>query len=49
MNRWCARWGLDVDNLGLMYDVKEDRVVFPVKHNGVIVDATGRSLGKSLP
>ena len=49
MNRWCARWGLDVDNLGLMYDVKEDRVVFPVKHNGVIVDATGRSLGKRLP
>ncbi len=49
MNRWCARWGLDVDKLGLQYDVKEDRVVFPVVHDGKIVDATGRSLGKRIP
>jgi DNA primase len=32
-----------------LYDVKEHRVVFPVVHNGVTVDATGRSLGKRLP
>jgi hypothetical protein len=44
MNRWCDRWDLDVDKLGLMYDVKESRVVFPVIHDGKIVDATGRSL-----
>ena len=49
MNRWCDRWGLNVDKLGLMYDVKEDRVVFPVVHDGKIVDATGRSLGKRIP
>ena len=49
MNRWCDRWGLNADKLGLMYDVKEDRVVFPVVHNGKIVDATGRSLGKRIP
>jgi len=49
MNRWCDRWGLNPDKLGLMYDVKEDRVVFPVVHDGKIVDATGRSLGKRIP
>jgi len=50
MNRWCATWGLDVDELGLLYDVKESRVVFPVIHKGKMVDATGRSLsGHRLP
>ena len=47
--KFCAEWGIDEDELGLMYDVKEDRVVFPVHHEGHIVDATGRSLGKRLP
>ncbi len=49
MNRWCARWGIDAEELGLMYDVKEDRVVFPVVHDGKMVDATGRTLGKRIP
>ena len=40
-------WGLDPTEL--FYDVKERRVVFPVKDNGVIVDAVGRSLGFRLP
>lgn len=42
--KWCAEWGLDVDKLGLLLDVKEDRVVFPVEHAGKVVDATGRAL-----
>ena len=49
MDRWCDRWGLDAEALGLHYDVKEDRVVFPVIHDGKMVDATGRSLGKRIP
>ena len=49
MNRWCAKWDIDADKLGLMYDVKEDRVVFPVVHDGKMVDATGRTLGKRIP
>ena len=50
MNRWCATWGLDIDELGLLYDVKESRVVFPVMHQGKMVDGTGRSLsGHRLP
>ena len=46
---WCAEWRIDPDELGLMYDVKEHRVVFPVIHDNVIVDATGRSLGNRFP
>jgi hypothetical protein len=46
---FCAQWGLDADALGLMYDVKEDRLVFPVVHDDIIVDATGRALGNRLP
>ena len=49
MNRWCARWGIDAEALGLLYDVKEDRVVFPVVHDGIMVDATGRTLTKRIP
>ena len=40
---------LDAEQLGLLYDVKEHRMVFPIVHEGKIVDATGRSLGKRLP
>ena len=47
--KWCYEWGIDDRELDLLYDVKEDRVVFPVRMDGVIVDATGRSLGKRLP
>ena len=50
MNRWCDTWGLDMDELGLLYDVKESRVVFPVMQEGKMVDGTGRSLsGQRLP
>ena len=48
-DRFCATWGLDAEALGLLYDVKESRIVFPVIHDGKIVDATGRALGKRLP
>ena len=46
---FCEEWQLDAQHLGLLYDVKEHRVVFPVVHGGVTVDATGRSLGKRIP
>ena len=46
---FCDQWRLDPDMMGLMYDVKEHRVVFPNRHNGVMVDASGRTLGKLLP
>jgi len=46
---FCDKWKIDADDLGLLYDVREHRVVFPVIHNNIMVDATGRSLGKKLP
>ena len=47
--QFCYQYGLEPDDIGVMYDVKEDRIVFPVSHDGKLVDATGRSLGKRLP
>jgi len=46
---FCNQWNLVPDILGLLYDVKEDRVVFPIMQGKVMVDASGRSLGKRLP
>jgi DNA primase len=46
---FCFQYNLDPDEVGVMYDVKEDRIVFPVVHDGKIVDATGRAIGKRLP
>ena len=47
--KFCYEYGLEPDDIGVSYDVKEDRVVFPISHNGRLVDATGRALGKRLP
>lgn len=49
INEFCGQWSIDPRILGLMYDVREHRVVFPVVHNNIMVDATGRALGKKLP
>ena len=47
--QFCCSYQLDPNELGVLYDVKEDRVVFPLSPNGKLVDATGRALGKRLP
>ena len=47
---WASdTYGLDAAELGLLYDVREHRAVFPIMHEDKIVDATGRALGKRLP
>jgi hypothetical protein len=46
---FCTEWDLDPDELGLLYDVKENRVVFPVVKSGVMIDASGRSITHRLP
>ena len=43
--RYIKRWGIAIGDT--MYDVKDERVVFPIKHDGRIVDAVGRAVGKS--
>lgn len=42
--RYIRRWGIALGDV--MYDVKDERVVFPIKHEGRIVDAVGRAVGK---
>jgi len=42
--RYVRRWGIALGDV--MYDVKDERVVFPIKHGGRIVDAVGRAVGK---
>ena len=46
---WAFGWNLSPNRHGLMYDIREHRVVFPVVHSGVTVDATGRAIGRRLP
>ena len=41
--RFMRRWGLVG---GTYYDVKDERVVFPIYHKGRIIDAIGRAVGK---
>lgn len=47
---FCAKWGLNAAHLDLRYDIREDRVVFPVYDPGtkLIVDAVGRAVGDTL-
>ena len=47
ITRFTAEYA--IDEWELFYDVKDNRAVFPIRHDGVIVDATGRSLSKRLP
>ena len=47
--QFCDDWGLHATKLNLLYDVKENRVVFPVVQDGIMVDATGRALTNRLP
>ena len=46
---WCESWKIDMSKIELFYDVKDDRVVFPILHDSKMVDATGRALGSRLP
>jgi hypothetical protein len=49
VTRFAEEYGLNYEEIPLYYDVKENRVVFPVKKDGLIVDAVGRSVGFRLP
>jgi len=49
VKRFAYDYGLDYKNIPLYFDIKDKRVVFPIKHNGFIVDAVGRSTTFRLP
>ena len=46
---YLHKWGLIDLRSHVMYDAKENRIVFPVIHDGKVVDATGRTLTNKLP
>ena len=46
---FCDEWKLNPKVLGLLYDVKEHRVVFPIMQGNTMIDATGRALSKRIP
>ena len=39
VDKFCERYGLWAEDLELHYDIKENRIVFPVQDDGKLVDA----------
>ena len=48
-HRFVSRWGLENEYLDVMYDVKDERVVFLIRDKHKVIDAIGRSLSGSVP
>ncbi|MAJ43705.1 MAG: hypothetical protein CMF96_07100 [Candidatus Marinimicrobia bacterium] len=47
VHKFCKLYGLDPKELKLLYDVKENRIVFPIMKDGKMVDGSGRCLSHS--
>jgi hypothetical protein len=45
--KFVKRWDLDYEYL--MYDVKDRRIVFPIRDKGRLIDAVGRALDGAIP
>ena len=48
VDKFCERYGLWAEDLELHYDIKENRIVFPVQDDGKLVDAVGRAIDDSV-
>ena len=46
-HKFVAQWGLKDSRL--LYDVKDERVVFPILYKGRVIDAAGRAVGGKQP
>ena len=46
---WINKHKYPFTTLELYYDLHEGRIVFPVRHEGQLVDATGRAIGMMRP
>lgn len=47
VQNFSERWGIEI--FKVLYDVKEARIVFPIYHNGHMVDAVGRATDGRKP
>lgn len=45
---FCERYGIDSQELDLRYDIKEDRVVFPIFDQGRLVDGIGKAISDNV-
>ena len=45
---FCERYGIDSQELDLRYDIKEDRVVFPIFDQKRLVDGIGKAISDSV-
>ena len=48
IDKFCEMYGLWAEDLELHYDIKENRIVFPIEDNGKIVDAVGRTIDDTV-
>jgi len=47
--RWVGEYINPLENIELLYDLKDKRAVFPIYNDGLIVDAIGRALDGKQP
>ena len=47
--RWQGIYAETLQNIELLYDVKDKRAVFPLYQDGILVDAIGRELDGAVP
>jgi|TARA_R110000851_G_C13076444_1_gene565369 hypothetical protein len=47
LTKFIKRW--DLTNEDILYDVKDRRAVFSIKHQGCVIDAVGRALDGAIP
>tara|TARA_E500000318_G_scaffold50116_1_gene46924 strand:- start:62 stop:898 length:837 start_codon:yes stop_codon:yes gene_type:complete len=45
---FCERYSIDSQELDLRYDIKEDRVVFPIFDQGRLVDGIGKAISDNV-
>tara|TARA_R100001129_G_scaffold108732_1_gene74607 strand:- start:238 stop:1017 length:780 start_codon:yes stop_codon:yes gene_type:complete len=46
VKEFAHKYGINYESIPLYFDVKEKRIVFPIRDKGIIVDAVGRATSK---
>jgi hypothetical protein len=46
VKEFVHKYGINYESIPLYFDVKEKRIVFPIRDKGIIVDAVGRATSK---
>jgi len=49
VHTFAEKWKISVDSLDLRWAIIDNRVVFPIRRHGIIIDAIGRSLWPNSP